>query len=104
MKSFSSSSFASDNAVALEYAAEAVKTNPQALFTNFQWFLYAGRDTVFFTAFSKSRFDKEMVKSMVEQMVAPDAGITELGIGYTDLNTRQSSLEEIFVSLVSSRR
>ena len=29
--------------------------------------------------------------------------ITELGIGYTDLNTRQSSLEEIFVSLVSER-
>ncbi|MEO6395916.1 MAG: hypothetical protein ABIO40_08405, partial [Devosia sp.] len=70
MKSFSSSSFASDNAVALEYAAEAVKANPQALFTNFQWFLYAGRDTVFFTAFSKTRFDKETVKGMVEQMVA----------------------------------
>ena len=70
MKSFSSSSFASDNAVALEYAAEAVKADPQALFTNFQWFLYAGRDTVFFTAFSKSRLDKETVKGMVEQMVA----------------------------------
>jgi ABC-2 type transport system ATP-binding protein len=27
----------------------------------------------------------------------------ELGIGYKDLNTRQSSLEDIFVSLVSSR-
>jgi ABC-2 type transport system ATP-binding protein len=30
--------------------------------------------------------------------------VTELGIGYTDLNTRQSSLEDIFVSLVSDRR
>jgi hypothetical protein len=69
MKSFSASSFASDNAVALEFAAEAVKDNPYALFTDFQWFLLAGRDTVFFTAFSKSRFDKEMVESMVEQMV-----------------------------------
>jgi len=28
----------------------------------------------------------------------------ELGIGFKDLNTRQSSLEEIFVSLVSERR
>ena len=70
MKSFSASSFASDNAVALEYAAEAVRDNPQALFTNFQWFLYTGRDTVFFTAFSRTRFDKEQVKGMVEQMVA----------------------------------
>lgn len=29
--------------------------------------------------------------------------ITELGIEYRDLNTRQSSLEEIFVNLVSER-
>jgi hypothetical protein len=27
----------------------------------------------------------------------------QLGINYKDLNTRQSSLEEIFVSLVSDR-
>ena len=44
MKSFSSSSFAADHAVALELAAEAVKDDPYALFTNFQWFLLAGRD------------------------------------------------------------
>jgi ABC-2 type transport system ATP-binding protein len=30
--------------------------------------------------------------------------LTELGIGYKDLNTRQSSLEEIFVSLVRQRK
>jgi len=29
--------------------------------------------------------------------------ISDLGIGYKDLNTRQSSLEDIFVSLVSER-
>ena len=29
--------------------------------------------------------------------------LNELGIGFKDLNTRQSSLEEIFVSLVSER-
>jgi ABC-2 type transport system ATP-binding protein len=28
----------------------------------------------------------------------------DLGIGYKDLNTDQSSLEDIFVSLVSDRR
>jgi len=30
--------------------------------------------------------------------------LSELGIGFKDLNTRQSSLEDIFVSLVSTRR
>lgn len=70
MKSFSSSSFASENAVALEYAADAVKENPYALFTDFQWFLLAGRDTVFFTAFSKSRFDEDRLQDTVAKMVS----------------------------------
>lgn len=70
MKSFSASSFASDHDVALDLAAMAVKKDPQALFTDFQWFLFAGRDTVFFTAFSRTRFDKDNLKGMVEQMVA----------------------------------
>ncbi len=70
MKSFSSSSFASDNAVALDLAAEAVRHNPHALFTDFQWFLLQGKDTVFFTAFSKTRFDARMLQDMVAQMVS----------------------------------
>lgn len=69
MKSFSASSFASDHAVALELAAEAVKKDPYALFTDFQWFLLEGRDTVFFTAFSKSKFDKKALEDIVAQMV-----------------------------------
>jgi len=69
MKSFSSSSFASDHAVALDLAAQAVQDDPYALFTNFQWFLLAGRDTVFFTAFSRQPFDKEGAMALVEQMV-----------------------------------
>ncbi len=69
MKSFSASSFASDHAVALELAAEAVRKDPYALFTDFQWFLLEGRDTVFFTAFSKSKFDKAGLKDIVAQMV-----------------------------------
>ena len=52
MKSFSSSSFASDHSLALEAAYEAVQKDPRALFTNFQWFLFTGKDTIFFTAFS----------------------------------------------------
>jgi hypothetical protein len=69
MKSFSASSFASDNALALELAAEAVRQDPYALFTDFQWFLLAGQDTVFFTAFSKSKFDAETLQGLVAQMV-----------------------------------
>ena len=30
--------------------------------------------------------------------------LSELGIGFKDLNTRQSSLEDIFVSLVTERK
>src|SRR5690242_5837962 len=70
MKSFSSSSFASNHAEALDLAFAAVQKNPQALFTNFQWFLYTGKDTIFFTAFSKERFDKEKLKSLAAQVVA----------------------------------
>ncbi|WP_417310723.1 hypothetical protein [Devosia sp.] len=70
MKSFSSSSFASDHAEVLDLALAAVNKHPQALFTNFQWFLYEGRDTVFFTAFSRSSFDKDSLGNLVADMVA----------------------------------
>jgi hypothetical protein len=70
MKSFSSSSFASDHALALEAAYAAVQEHPQALFTDFQWFLFTGRDTIFFTAFSKESFDKEKLKNLAAHVVA----------------------------------
>ena len=70
MKSFSASSFASDNSVALDLAAAAVRDDPHALFTNFQWFLLAGRDTVFFTAFSTQSFDKDSMGNLVAEMVS----------------------------------
>ena len=70
MKSFSSSSFAGQHAEALDLAHAAVSRNPQALFTDFQWFLYQGRDTVFFTAFSTTSFDQEGLGNLVAEMVA----------------------------------
>ena len=70
MKSFSSSSFANDHAEVLDLALAAVSKHPQALFTDFQWFLYEGRDTVFFTAFSKLSFDKDTIGNLVAEMVA----------------------------------
>ena len=70
MKSFSSSSFASNHTEALDLAFAAVQKDPQALFTNFQWFLFAGKDTIFFTAFSRAAFDKQKLKDLAAQVVA----------------------------------
>ena len=70
MKSFSSQSFASDQTEILELARAAVRKDPRALFTNFQWFLYEARDTVFFTAFSKLSFDKDSIGNLVASMVS----------------------------------
>lgn len=70
MKSFSSSSYASDDTATLALARAAVAKDPQALFTDFQWFLYEGRDTVFYSAFSTQSFDKDQVGNMVAEMVA----------------------------------
>ncbi len=70
MKSFSSSSFANDHAEILDLALAAVNKHPQALFTDFQWFLYEARDTVFFTAFSRNAFDKDSLGNLVADMVA----------------------------------
>ena len=68
MKSFSTTSFPTDQTEMLEQALSAVRKNPQALFTNFQWFLYQARNTVYFTAFSKEGFDKEKLCLTVAQM------------------------------------
>ena len=70
MKSFSSLSFASDQTDILERALAAVNEHPQALFTDFQWFLYEGRDTVFFTAFSTQGFDTDSISNLVAEMVS----------------------------------
>jgi hypothetical protein len=70
MNSFSKSSFASDHAEALEPMLAAIRDDPRALFTDFQWFLFEARDTVFFTAFSKHRFDEDQLVDLVAQMVS----------------------------------
>ena len=81
MKSFSSSSFAGQHAEALAQARAAVQSNPQALFTDFQWFLYEGRDTVFFTAYSTQTYDKDGLGNMVAEMVALAPQLTHGFVG-----------------------
>jgi hypothetical protein len=81
VKSFSSTSFANDHAETLDLALAAVNRNPQALFTDFQWFLYEARDTVFFTAFSKQSFDKDSIGNLVAEMVALAPQLTHGFVG-----------------------
>ena len=81
MKSFSSSSFAGEHSDALALARAAVENNPQALFTDFQWFLYKGKDTVFFTAFSTRSYDKDALGNMVAEMIALAPQLTHGFVG-----------------------
>src|SRR5690606_33169090 len=81
VKSFSSTSFANDHAQALELALAAVNEHPQALFTDFQWFLYEARDTVFFTAFSNVTFDSEKLYNVVADMVSLAPQLTHGFVG-----------------------
>lgn len=81
MKSFSSSSFAGQPNDALVLAQAAVSAHPQALFTDFQWFLYEARDSVFFTAFSSRSYDKEGLGNMVAEMVALAPQLTHGFVG-----------------------
>ncbi len=81
MKSFSSTSFANAPAEVLEGALAAVRANPQALFTDFQWFLYEGRDTVFYTAYSTRQLDRENLVNMVAGIVALAPQLTHGFVG-----------------------
>jgi hypothetical protein len=81
LKSFSSSSFASDQTAALEKALAAVNQHPQALFTDFQWFLFEARDTVFFTAFTTVSHDKDSMGNLVADMVSLAPQLTHGFVG-----------------------
>ena len=66
---------------ALLQAASAVRKNPQALFTNFQWFLVNSKNTVYFTAFSKTAIDKEILLNFVAEMVSLAPQLTHGFVG-----------------------
>lgn len=65
----------------LRRAALAVSKNPQALFTNFQWFLYNSKNTVYFTAFSETAFDVEKLQNFVAEMVSLAPQLTHGFVG-----------------------
>ncbi len=81
MKGFSSAGVASEQAVLLEAAQATVDRHPQALFSDFQWFLFEARDAVYFTAFSKVAFDKDTISNVVAEMVALAPQLTHGFVG-----------------------
>lgn len=81
MKSFSSTTFASDDTLALERARAAVGKNPLALFSDFQWYLYEVHNTVWWTAFSTESFDKAKVNALVGDIVALAPQLTHGFVG-----------------------
>jgi len=99
VKSFSSSSFANSQKEALERALRAVKSDSQALFTDFQWYLFTGKDTIFFTAFSKRRFDRDTLKGLVAQMVALAPQLTH---GFAGARPGQPLTEQQIEAIVSA--
>ena len=81
MKSVSSAGVASEHALMLAAAQAAVDKHPQALFSDFQWFLFEARDAVYFTAFSEKTFDKDAVSNIVAEMVARAPQLTHGFVG-----------------------
>ena len=67
---FPETSAAGQRPAILDWAAAAVRKDPQALFTNFQWFLFNSKNTVYFTAYSKTAFTKQSLANFVAEMVS----------------------------------
>ena len=81
MKTVSPVGVASEQALLLEAAQAAVDKHPQALFSDFQWFLFEARDAVFFTAFSKLELDIDSLQNVVAEMVARAPQLTHGFVG-----------------------
>ena len=81
MKTVSPAGTASEQASLLLEAQAAVDRHPQALFSDFQWFLFEARDAVYFTAFSELSLDKDALSNIVAEMVARAPQLTHGFVG-----------------------
>lgn len=81
MKSLSVSSFARDEADVLARAAATTASDPQQLFTDFQWYLYQGRDTVFFAVALRSTLTRSGLEKLVSDMAALAPQLTHGFVG-----------------------
>jgi len=81
MKTVSPVGAASEQATLLLQAQAAVDRHPQALFSDFQWFLFEARDAVYFTAFSELSLDKDSLGNIVAEMVSRAPQLTHGFVG-----------------------
>lgn len=81
MKGFSATSFAADTGEMQARAIAAVQKNPQALFTDFQWFLFKARNTVYFTAYVAKSYSREELLTLVGNMVTLAPQLTHGFVG-----------------------
>ncbi len=61
-------------------AAETLR-DPLAEFTNFQWFVYQARNTVFYFSYSAERFDEEALSRLVTRIVSLAPQLTHGFVG-----------------------
>lgn len=99
MKSFSNTSVDDDQTAWLARAQAAVDQDPQALFTDFQWFLFRGRDTVFYTAFSEDRLTKEKVEAFTANLVRLAPQLTH---GFVGAHPHQPLSPEMLSAVTTS--
>ena len=99
MKSFSSNSFGTEHDKALELAL-AADGSPQSLFSDFQWFLFEAKDTVFFTAYSRERLDRDGLARIVAEMVAL---APQLSHGFTGALPGQPFPQHLLDAVIDSR-
>ncbi len=69
MKSFGAAAYAGVTSEDFGHYGMPVK-DPEALFSDLQWYIYRAKNTVFFTSYSKKRYDQESLMNMVAKMVA----------------------------------
>jgi hypothetical protein len=81
MKTVSPVGAAREHATLLLQAQAAVDRHPQALFSDFQWFLFEARDAVYFTAFSELDLDKDALGNIVAEMVSRAPQLTHGFVG-----------------------
>ena len=79
MKSFGAAAYADVTSEDFSHYPMPIK-DPEALFSDLQWFIFRARNTVYFTSYSKRQYDKEGLMDMVAKMVALAPQLT---LGYT---------------------
>ncbi len=98
MKSFSSHSFSGATSADLAEIEAAVRENPFALFTDFQWYLYQSQNTVFFSAYTEQAYTRESLHKKVAEMVSLAPQLTH---GFMGAKPGQAFPQQILDAVVT---